>query len=87
MEVGAAGQDGQGLVRGVAAEIGPLIHGVQGLFEKVKVGAVGVVDEDWDCPLAAVRIDRANNAADVCEKAEVVGACQKDSKGRPRQSA
>ena len=87
MEVGAAGQDGQGLVRGVATEIGSLIHGVQGLFEKVKVGPVGVVDEDGDCSLAAVRIDRANNAADVCEKAEVVGARQKDSEGRARQGA
>ena len=87
MEVGAAGQNGQGLVRGVAAEIGPLIHGVQGLFEKVEVGAVGVVDEDRDCPLAAVRIDRGHNAPDIGEKAEVVGACQKDSEGRARQGA
>ena len=86
MEVGAAGQYGQGFVRGVAAEIGPLVHRVQGLFEKVKVGAVGVVNKDGDRFRPEAGVDRAHNALYIGDKAEVVGARQKDSEGWARQS-
>ena len=45
MQIRAPGQHRQGLVGGIAAHVRPQIQRMQGLFQKMQVRAVGVIDE------------------------------------------
>ena len=78
MQVGPAGEDGQGLVAGIAAHSGPQRHGVLAAADqKVQVRAVGVVHQKRN----TVGVADLGKGRDVLHPTEIVRAGDVDAKG------
>ena len=78
MQVGAAGEDRQGLVPGIAAHRRPQCNGVAAAaHQKIQVGTVGIVYQQRH----TVRIADLCKGRDVLHPAEVVRAGEVDAEG------
>ena len=77
MQIGPAGEHGQRLMGGIAAQVRPQVHWVQGPGQEFQVSPVGIVHQQGHpMPMANVR-----NLPHRGQIAQIVGAGQIDGEG------